>query len=197
MKTNANRRVLAGAPTDTAPPAHQHDKLRTRVPPSVRAREARARTASAAAGKPSTTHTAPTLSGAAGKQANARDGVGMLVDALWQAIRSGNPDRLRSLVDTMREDSFRLDASILESHPDVQQFVREAVPELLGAERTVDQDRALVALDLLDLGCDWNAPDGSGNRAIDLIRQAIEPSVMESVVEMRPHLRHLLQKPPG
>jgi hypothetical protein len=59
----------------------------------------------------------------------------------------------------------------------------------------IDKGRTwLLALDLLELGCDWNATDQNGIRVIDHLRSNADKSVIKNVVQMRPELKHLLLK---
>jgi hypothetical protein len=68
---------------------------------------------------------------------------------------------------------------------------------LLGANEHAKAEhydiRWMFALDLLDLGCDWNAKDRGGHRAIDLLRKQATPQLTAYVVENYPNLRHLFK----
>ncbi len=119
----------------------------------------------------------------------------MLVQTIWQTIDDKNWDRLGRLIDSMHETKFRLDNPVMKSNWLVQNIIELAPMSFLTAsehhtEASYEQ-RLLLALDLLSLGCNWDAKDSQGNRVIDLLRKQATPSLIEFVVEEFPHLKHL------
>ena len=119
----------------------------------------------------------------------------MLVQTIWQTIDDKNWDRLGRLIDSMHETKFRLDNPVMKSNWLVQNIIELAPLALLTASEhhteASQEKRLLLALDLLSLGCNWDAKDSQGNRVIDLLRKQATPSLIEFVVEEFPHLKHL------
>lgn len=124
--------------------------------------------------------------------------INMLVQNIWQAIDQKNWDRLGRLIDGMREANLRFDPPSLQNTWSVLNIVGLAPLALLTANEqgggANQEKRWLLALDLLDLGCNWDAKDQHGNRAIDLLRKQASPELIEFVLQERPELRHLLLK---
>lgn len=122
-------------------------------------------------------------------------GVTMLVGAILTAIDQKEWGMLDSLIDGMREEKLRFDGSALRDLPAAQEIIKRAPLTVLTSNddaNHIDHDMQwLLALDLLDLGCDWNAKDSQGNRVIDLLRKQADPSLISFVVEEFPHLKHL------
>ena len=122
--------------------------------------------------------------------------VNMLVGMIWQAIESQNWDKLGNLLDSMYENKFRFDDPTLKDSKHIQQIIQSAPLDLLmggEGESGVDKiSRWLLALDFLDLGCNRDAMDHNGHRAINLLRQQASKSLIDHVVSERPELKHLL-----
>jgi hypothetical protein len=125
-------------------------------------------------------------------------GVTMLVDAILTAIHQKNWGRLGSLIDGMREEKLRFDGSALRYLPAAQEIIQWAPLTVLTSNddaNHADHDMQwLLALDLLDLGCDWNAKDSQGNRVIDLLRKQATPWLIEFVGDEFPNIKHLFSK---
>ena len=125
-------------------------------------------------------------------------GVTMLVGAILAAIDQKDWGRLDSLIDGMREEKLRFDGSALRYLPAAQEIIKWAPLTVLTSNddaNHADHDMQwLLALDLLDLGCDWNAKDSQGNRVIDLLRKQATPWLIEFVGEELPHFKHLFSK---
>jgi ABC-type uncharacterized transport system involved in gliding motility auxiliary subunit len=125
-------------------------------------------------------------------------GITMLVGTIFKAIEKQDWGRLDSLINGMREQKLRLDDTALKDLPAAQKIIQWAPLTLLTSNDHADHAdhdaQWLLALDLLDLGCDWNAKDSQGNRVIDLLRKQADPSLIEFVVEGFPHLKHLFSK---
>jgi hypothetical protein len=125
-------------------------------------------------------------------------GITMLVGTIFKAIEKQDWGRLDSLINGMREQKLRLDDTALKDLPAAQKIIQWAPLTLLTSnDHAGDADHDaqwLLALDLLDLGCDWNAKDSQGNRVIDLLRKQADPSLIEFVVEGFPHLKRLFSK---
>ncbi|MFM7670408.1 MAG: hypothetical protein ACKO71_07635 [Betaproteobacteria bacterium] len=123
----------------------------------------------------------------------------VLVQAIWDAIDNKDWMRLENLITSMRETRFRFDSPSMKDSRVLKNIVTMAPLALLGANEHVSgmhhEDRWIFALDLLDLGCDWNVKDRSGNRVIDLLRKQATPDLIEYVAKERPNLRHLFPKP--
>lgn len=124
--------------------------------------------------------------------------IAMMVQTIWDAIDNRNWIRLDNLLSSARENNFRFDRPSMKTTWVVQNIIQMAPLALLGANEHVSgvnyESRWMLALDLLDLGCDWNARDRSGNRAIDLLRKQATPDLIQFVAEERPNLRHLFPK---
>jgi hypothetical protein len=124
---------------------------------------------------------------------------GVLVKTIWDTIDNRNWMRLENLIISMRENSFRFDHPSMKDSRVIKNIVTMAPLALLGANENVrgvhHENRWIFALDLLDLGCDWNVKDRSGNRVIDLLRKQATPDLIQYVAEERPNLRHLFPKP--
>lgn len=122
-------------------------------------------------------------------------GITMLVGTILKAIDKQDWGRLNNLINGMREEKLRFDDPVLKELPAAQLIIHWApLTVLTSNDHTGDADHDaqwLLALDLLDLGCDWNAKDSQGNRVIDLLRKQADPSLIEFVVEEFPHLKHL------
>lgn len=129
---------------------------------------------------------------------NTPSAITMLAGMIWHAIEEQNWDRLDRLVESMRQHKFRFDDPALKQSNAAQQIIQSAPMTLLAASEdtsVIDKGRTwLLALDLLELGCDWNATDQNGIRVIDHLRSNANKSVIENVVQMRPELKHLLLK---
>ena len=125
-------------------------------------------------------------------------GITMLVGTIFKAIEKQDWGRLDSLINGMREQKLRLDDTALKDLPAAQKIIQWAPLTLLTSNDHADDAdhdaQWLLAIDLLDLGCDWNAKDSQGNRVIDLLRKQADPSLIEFVVEGFPHLKHLFSK---
>jgi len=123
----------------------------------------------------------------------------VLVQTIWDAIDNKDWMRLENLITSMRETGFRFDSPSMKDSGVIKTIVTVAPLALLGANeqvRSMDhEDRWIFALDLLDLGCDRNAKDLSGNRVIDLLRKQATPDLIKYVAKERPNLRHLFPKP--
>lgn len=123
----------------------------------------------------------------------------VLVQAIWDAIDTKDWMRLDNLIASMRENNFRFDSPSMKDSRVIKNIVTMAPMALLGANEHVrgmhHENRWIFALDLLDLGCDWNVKDRSGNRVIDLLRKQATPDLIQYVAEERPNLRHLFPKP--
>ena len=124
--------------------------------------------------------------------------VNMLVGMIWQVIESQNWDKLGNLLESMHEHKFRFDDPTLKDSKHIQQIIQSAPLDLLmggEGESGVDKiSRWLLALDLLYLGCNWDAKDHNGVRAINLLRQQASESLIDHVVSERPEFKHLLLK---
>jgi hypothetical protein len=125
-------------------------------------------------------------------------GITMLVGTILKAIDKQDWARLDNLINGMREKKLRFDDSTLRDLPAAQKIIQWAPLTVLTSNdhsSNVDHDAQwLLALDLLDLGCDWNAKDSQGNRVIDLLRKQADLALIEFVVEGFPHLKHLFSK---
>ena len=125
-------------------------------------------------------------------------GITMLVGTILKAIDKQDWGRLDNLINSMREEKLRFDDPVLKDLPAAELIIQWAPLTLLTSnDHAGDTDHDaqwLLALDLLDLGCDWNAKDSQGNRVIDLLRKQADPSLIEFVVEGFPHLKHLFSK---
>lgn len=120
-------------------------------------------------------------------------GVEQLMQAVQLAIDSRNWQRLDLLLGSMRDSAFRLDDNRLKSYPAVQKIIRSAPIDVLEAVRPAQSMQVLLALDLLEQGCDWHATDASGNTVATLIRQSMDRELRKVVFEEFPHLRERLQ----
>jgi hypothetical protein len=122
-------------------------------------------------------------------------GITMLVGTILKAIDKQDWGRLNNLINGMREEKLRFDDPVLKELPAAQLIIHWApLTVLTSNDHAGDADHDaqwLLALDLLDLGCDWNAKDSQGNRVIDLLRKQADPSLIEFVVEEFPHLKQL------
>ena len=125
-------------------------------------------------------------------------GVTMLVGTVLNAIDKKDWGRLDSLINGMRKEKLRLDDPALNDLPAAQLIIQWAPLTLLTSNDHADDadhdTQWLLALGLLELGCDWNAKDSQGNRVVDLLRKQADPSLVEFVVEEFPHLKHLFSK---
>jgi hypothetical protein len=122
----------------------------------------------------------------------------MIAGMIWHAIEEQNWDRLDRLVESMRQHKFRFDDPALKQSNAAQQIIQSAPMTLLAASEdtsVIDKGRTwLLVLDLLELGCDWNATDQNGIRVIDHLRSNANKHLIESVIRMRPELKYLLLK---
>ena len=125
-------------------------------------------------------------------------GFAMLAAFISNAIDTQDWGRLDNLINTMREKKFRLDDPALKDSNVAQQMMHSAPLRILTANHDageVDHETQwILALGLLDLGCNWNVKDGQGNRVIDLLREQANPSLIEFVGEKFPNLKHLFSK---
>lgn len=123
--------------------------------------------------------------------------IAVLAQKIWDAIDTKDWDRLDHLTSSMRAQGFRFDSPLMSNTHTVNNIITMAPLALLGANEHAKADhydiRWMFALDLLDLGCDWNAKDRSGHRAIDLLRKQATPQLTAYVVENYPNLRHLFK----
>lgn len=122
--------------------------------------------------------------------------VTMLAGKIWTAMERQDWDKLGNLLDSMHEHQFRFDDPALKDSAPVQQIIEAAPLALLtdgkNASGTEKVSRWLLALDLFDLGCNWDAKDHNGVRAINLLRQQASKSLIDHVVSERPEFKHLL-----
>ena len=129
---------------------------------------------------------------------NTPSAITMMAGMIWHAIEEQNWDRLDRLVESMRQHKFRFDDPALQQSAAAQQIIQSAPMALLTASEdtsVIDKGRPwLLALDLLELGCDWYVTDQNGTRVIDHLRSNANKSLIENVIRMRPELKHLLLK---
>ena len=129
---------------------------------------------------------------------NTPSAITMMAGMIWHAIEKQNWDRLDRLVESMHEHQFRFDDPALQQSAAAQQIVHSAPLALLTASEDLSVDSKgrnwLLALDLLELGCDWNVTAHNGIRVIDHLRSNANKPLIESVIGMRPELKHLLLK---
>lgn len=178
----------------TPTPERKAGKPRTRVPPSVRAREARERQANAAA-QAQTSHTAPVLVGRANRSSRPLKGMDLLVDTFRQAIESKNWDRLDSLMESMREQKCRFDSADVRSHAGMRMLAQRAPAAVLAADTPVTAEQMRLALELLAQGCDGNAEYRPGITVLDHTRQSMTPSLTKAMRKHLPELLDLLKLP--
>jgi len=123
--------------------------------------------------------------------------IAVLAQKIWDAIDTKDWGRLDNLTSSMRAQGFRFDSPLMSNTHTVNNIIAMAPLALLGANEHAKAEhydiRWMFALDLLDLGCDWNAKDRSGHRAIDLLRKQATPQLTAYVVENYPNLRHLFK----
>jgi len=123
--------------------------------------------------------------------------IAVLTQKIWDAIDTKDWGRLDNLTSSMRAQGFRFDSPLMSNTHTVNNIFAMAPLALLGANEHAKAEhydiRWMFALDLLDLGCDWNAKDRSGHRAIDLLRKQATPQLTAYVVENYPKLRHLFK----
>lgn len=123
--------------------------------------------------------------------------IAVLTQKIWDAIDTKDWSRLDNLTSSMRAQGFRFDSPLMSNAHTVNNIVTMAPLALLGANEHAKAEhydiRWMFALDLLDLGCDWNAKDRGGHRAIDLLRKQANPQLTANVVENYPNLRHLFK----
>ena len=121
-----------------------------------------------------------------------------LAGMIWTAMERQDWHKLGNLLDSMHEHKFRFDDPALKDSVPVQQIIEAAPLALLtdgkDASGPEKESRWLLALDLLDLGCNWDAKDHNGVRAINLLRQQASKSLIKNVVSERPEFKHLLLK---
>ncbi len=115
----------------------------------------------------------------------------MLVSFLQSAIEEKNWVRLDNLLDSMRKQELRFDSPLLKNYASVQSFMKTAVIDLLSTDKNVGDMPMLLALDLLERGCDWNVTDSQGNSVLTIIRQRMTAPLRELIAEEHPTLRHL------
>lgn len=122
--------------------------------------------------------------------------VTMLAGMIWAAMERQDWDKLGNLLDSMHEHQFRFDDPALKDSAPVQQVIEAAPLALLmdgkDASGTEKVSRWLLALDLFDLGCNWDAKDQNGVLAINLLRQQASKSLIDHVVSERPEFKYLL-----
>lgn len=120
----------------------------------------------------------------------------MLAEIIWQAIDKQNWDRLGHLVDGMHEQKLRFDAPELQQSAAARQIIQSAPLALLTQiddSSDADAERKwLLALDLVDLGCDKKATNLDGHSVVDLLRQKADKALIDEVVTDRPDLKPLL-----
>lgn len=123
------------------------------------------------------------------KKMPAQGGLEMLADEIELAIDTRNWRRLQGLLDSMREQGFRLDEPELAAFFAVRWLVFNAPMDVLDA---ADGDRELrlrLALGLLERGCDPKAADAHGNTVSARIRDLAGEEFLASVMTEYPSLK--------
>lgn len=122
--------------------------------------------------------------------------VTMLAETIWDAIDKEHWDLLGRLVDRMHDIQFRFDAPELKQSGAAQKIIQSAplalLEEIEGPNDPDGDNKWLLALDLVDLGCNPTAKDFQGNSVVDLLRQKADKALVSEVLSDRPDLKHLL-----
>ena len=179
---------IIGAPSNLDSSSDEVNDTKNYSEPKLSIRKNHSHTVKTAVSSPVKTAVDPTMP----------SGITMLVGTILKAIDKQDWGRLDNLINGMREEKLRFDDPALKDLPAAQLIIQWAPLTLLTLnDHAGDADHDahwLLALDLLDLGCDWNAKDSQGNRVIDLLRKQADTSLIEFVVEGFPHLKHLFSK---
>ncbi len=191
-------------PTESPTPAEspvgavKEKRSRTRVPPSVRSKERRQkenRPQRGAAIEPK--HTPPKLSATSKEAPPIPDYVALLMDHVDGAISDRNWEKLGDLLEALSHPETGLDLRQLAKNPAVNRVLDRAAIRVLTAATPVTDEQLSLALDLLNIGCDWNAKDERGNSVLTLLRRHADDDVLEFISKDFPHFRHLFTDPEG
>ncbi len=122
--------------------------------------------------------------------------VTMLAEMIWDAIDNEHWDRLGRLVDSMYQEQFRFDAPELKQSAAAQKIIQGAPLALLeqidGPNDPDGDNKWLLALDLVDLGCAPKVEDIQGNSVVVLLRQKADKALISTVLSDRPDLKDWL-----
>lgn len=142
------------------------------------------------AGAAALLHSPPRLGTRRGTgKAPPQGGLELLMDEMDHAIETRNWQRLQGLVDTMREQGFRLDEPEFGALFSVRWLVFNAPLDVLEANEGNLESRLRLAVALIDRGCDPKATDSDGNTVAARLRDLASEELLNSVMAEYPSLR--------
>lgn len=195
--TPLNSRGVA-QPTESSTPAEspvgtpKQKRSKTRVPPSVRAKERgqqEKRPQRGAAIEPK--HTPPALTAKTAEVSDDSKVVAEIVDVFESAIRDRNWAELGDAIELFSKHGFNFHLLPLSDHPDIKRLREQSAIDVLTAQKTVDDERVSLALDLLNMGADWNATDADGDSVLTILRRYVDDEARADISELFPKFRHL------
>lgn len=191
LTPSADPSTSAAAPISTTPASTTHEKRsKTRMPPSVREKERREKENTPP--RPvEAKHTTPALTA---KTAEVADHSTVFTDIVWifeSAIQGRDWDRLGDAIETCSKAGLNFHLLPFADHPDIKRLKDRSAIDVLTAQETLDDEQVSLALDLLNMGADWNAADADGDSVLTLLRRYVDDELRAAISEQFPHFRHL------
>jgi hypothetical protein len=191
-RTKIIQPTVVGLQADTSSSSATPKRAKTRPPASVRERERRTsdplpRASSSAV----QVHTPPVLSPVNRQKTAIPDYLALLMSQVQSAIRDSNWDKLGDLIERISDPQQGLNLRSLLDHPAVKQTLDMAAIDVLTAMTPATDEQLSLALDLLDIGANWNAEDAHGNSVLTILRKNMDDDRLQFTIHNYPNFKHL------
>ncbi len=107
------------------------------------------------------------------------------------AILDSNWDKLGDLIERISDPQQGLNLRSLLHHPAVKQTLDMAAIDVLTAMTPPTDEQLSLALDLLDIGANWNAEDAHGNSVLTILRKNMDDDRLQFTIHNYPNFKHL------
>lgn len=192
--TTNSKQVMPSADPSTsvaAPASTTHEKRsKTRMPPSVREKERREKENTPP--RPAEAkHTTPTLTATTAEVLDHSKIFTDIVRIFETAIQGRNWAGLCEAIETCSKANLNFHLLPLADHPDIKRLRERSAIDVLTAQQMLDDEQVSLALDLLNMGADWNAIDADGNSVLNILREYVDEALRADIAEQFPHFLHL------
>ena len=107
------------------------------------------------------------------------------------AIEEKNWDRLGDLIERYSHAGFAFHMLPWANYPEVKQMIKSSAISVLTAESPLDHLHLNLALDLLNMGADWNAKDRNGLSVLNIFRKEVDDYFVDFIMRDYPNFKHL------
>jgi hypothetical protein len=191
-KTKIIQPTVVGLQADTSSSSATPKRAKTRPPASVRERERRTSDPlPRASGSSPQSHTPPVLSAVNRQRTAIPDYLAVLMSQVQSAILDSNWDKLGDLIERISDPQQGLNLRSLLHHPAVKQTLDMAAIDVLTAMTPPTDEQLSLALDLLDIGANWNAEDAHGNSVLTILRKNMDDDRLQFTIHNYPNFKHL------